>query len=174
MPASAPTTIYTAYDDLMDILSDAGVSLRLDDSSDGSVSAAEQLRIDKALALGTTVVNEYLLKRYAVEDLALSYSVRNYAAVLAACWLCRRRGNGLPLGLAEQENWVMKRLEALSLGQAILDIGTVSDGSPSWTNTRLDHSKKVAQQRKQKATSERSPVNHPVKRDNNDYYPEIE
>jgi hypothetical protein len=90
--ATNPANIYCAPNDIVDILSQAGVDLRSDDAPPtlyGGAAAKAGNRIDL-----------YCFRRYTPDNLAQSDLVKDWAATLAAYYLCIRRGNPPPQGVA--------------------------------------------------------------------------
>lgn len=84
--------IYCGPDDVIDILSQPGVSLRVDDAPPslyGAMAAKAGNKIDF-----------YLSRFYDADDLANSDLVKDWAAVLCAYYLSCRRGNEPPAGVA--------------------------------------------------------------------------
>lgn len=77
---------------MKDILSSAGVTLRDDDSPPSSYGGAAAKAGNK--------IDFYLYKFYTPENLVLSDLVKDWAATIACYYLCSRRGNPCPQGIA--------------------------------------------------------------------------
>ncbi len=103
------------------------MTLRLDDvppdPADGDV-------LNEAAAL----IDEYLFPRYGV-NLATSRIVNQWAATIAACFLCERRGNPPPLGISRKFDRIMKSMEGVLLhGRQISDIAEQKTSCPVLSN----------------------------------------
>ena len=155
---TALSTLYCDQTDLESLFSTEGVELRLDDNGDGSVSAAELLRLTtQARNYATARVNMYCLTRYAVADLATSWVVNEWATYLACHWLSRRRGN--PGLFKDEAKQVMEELKAVKGGQLDLaDLAERNPGWPTWSNARVDISYPQKRIRVQRPISEQSPT----------------
>lgn len=99
---------YCALTDMQDILSSVGVTLRIDDSPPTTYG--------KAIAKAGNTIDRYLYRRYASSDLATSSLVTDLAASLAVNYLCRRRGNPVPPGVAEIYAETIAYLEEVQAG----------------------------------------------------------
>lgn len=117
---------------------------------------------------GTAKVNRYLQQMYDSADLALSWSVYNWATVLACQWLCSRRGNPIPSSLVMLLRETLDDLEMVRSGDMVIeDIALRNTLAPCWSNVRLDRSgysifKKL---RVERSTSDRTRTNFPQKAD---------
>ncbi len=108
---------YCTQADVEDILSPDGVKLRLDDDRDENVSVVEQRRMTKSIARASEEVNKYCFQKYTAANLATSNWVNQATALLAACYLCRARGNQIPESLEEERDEIKEELEAIRAGQ---------------------------------------------------------
>ncbi len=94
---------------LQNVLSEAGVTYRLDDappdSSDGS-----------AVEDASQTIYEYCLERYSEARLAASSIVAKWAKTLGAFYLCRRRGNTPPTVIKDGYDEIIKKLERVQKG----------------------------------------------------------
>ena len=163
---TALTTLYVSQSDMEDLLSTEGVELRLDDNGDGSVSAAELLRLTtNARNYATAKVNRYLSGRYAEADLATSWVINEWAAYLACNWLSRRRGNP---GLFKAEvGEAIKDMKEIRAGVSNLeDIPARHPSWPTWSNTRVDSNYRLRKIRVERPISEEEPTSgKPQQRD---------
>lgn len=125
------TTAYCVMNDVKNILSTSGVTLRLDDTPP---TAADGDVIDDASRL----IDEYLLLFYSEANLALSPWVKHRCAEMAAYLLCERRGNPVPTGLARRYERCEERLEKARLGQLwVPDIPMRKAAVPVLSNVRV-------------------------------------
>lgn len=85
------SNIYCAPSDITDILSQPGVTLRTDDAPPSAYGNA-------AVKAGNKI-DWFCFRRYDPAQLALSSLVTDWAAVIAAYYLCVRRGNPCPEGI---------------------------------------------------------------------------
>ena len=100
--------IYCSPDDMADILSQSGINLRTDDTPPttlGNVAVKAGNQIDR-----------YCWSSYDPADLAQSLLVTDWAAAIACYFLCCRRGNGPPNGVA------------ILYDQALVDLKEVQKG----------------------------------------------
>lgn len=140
MPPSLPSNVYTSQAWIQDLLSADGVSLRLDDDGDGSVSSDEWDRLTtRAVGLATERVNGYCSGRYNASDLVNSWQAWDAATVIAARWLCARRGNPVPDGINALYEEIVHWLEQVRAGQVFLgDVAPRDEGYFGWSNIELD------------------------------------
>jgi len=122
----AGTALYCSMTDVRNRLSAEGVNLRLDDfpeDADGDI-------LNEAAA----IIDEHAGPRYGT-NLPNSRIVNQWAANIAACLLCERRGNPPPLGMSRKFDRTMKSLEAvLSHGRQITDIAEMKTSCPVLSN----------------------------------------
>ncbi len=100
-------TQYCTRIDMSDVLSFAGVNLRLDDAPPGGISQV----IDRA----SLEVDEYCLQRYG-SRLADSLWVAKRCAEIACYFLSVRRGNPAPSGVAQLYERAVAKLEQVRRG----------------------------------------------------------
>lgn len=161
------STLYCSSDDVDALLSQEGVDLRLDDDESDAISATEETRLTTwALNYATSRVNDYALGRYLAANLDNNWTVNHWATVIAARYLCVRRGNPLPKSIAELYKEVMADLKALKAGEYQLgDIAERVLNSPSWSNLRHDGRYLRKKTRKESQMSERTPDRVPAAKD---------
>lgn len=166
MPPPAPAILYTDRDSINDVLSENGVNLRLDDNANGVVDTGEAPRADEASAVGTGTVNRFCQMRYSPAQLANSWSVWDWATLIAAVWLCRRRGNPVPKSLLQARDEAIEEMREVQAGTITLeDIATRMSDAPAWSNSTLDPRYRTQQIRVQRRRSERTPRDVPVSPD---------
>lgn len=88
----ATANIYCVPSDMVDIMSYNGVDLRRDDTPPTAYGGAA--------AKAGNQIDKYCFRRYAPADLATSDLVKDWAATIAVYYLCCRRGNTPPNGIA--------------------------------------------------------------------------
>lgn len=162
MPA-ALDYLYTSTTEVNAVLSSTGTDLRLDDDQGGTVDVTE------AAVLSTTIVNEataevndYLFQRYAPIKLNDSWSCRRATSIIAAVWVCQRRGNPVPASLEKEYERVIAKLEQIR--DHILDIGGIAERESDQigvSNVTIDSNYDVKQIRVQRSISDRTPTNSP-------------
>src|SRR5712671_5774094 len=89
------TVLYCSMNDVVNVLSQSGVDLRLDDippaPTDGDV-----------LNDASTIIDEFCANRYSPTWLVQSDWIRHRCKNIAAFLLCERRGNPVPSGVQTQ------------------------------------------------------------------------
>lgn len=159
MPLEAYESPYCSDNDVEALLSEEGVNLRLDDNQDGAVNAAELLRLTRqACNYATSKVNDFCAGRYDPADLETSWTVNEWATVIAARWLCSRRGNPVPGSLKERLAEVMDELKQVKSGQySLQDLAERTSSAPIWSNTRVDVRYRTRRIRVERPISEGTP-----------------
>lgn len=102
-------TTYCAIADIQNILSADGVTYRTDDSPPDTYGDV----IDAASA----VIDEHCFIWVLPATLATNEWVKHRAAEVASYYLCERRGNPVPPGVAQRYERAMERLELVRLGR---------------------------------------------------------
>lgn len=170
MSLLAQPNLFTTQADVEQLLSVVGVTARLDDDDTGAVSAPEQLAMEQARNYATARVKFYCVKKYDDLDLAASWMANEWATVIAAHWICTRRGNPVPDSIKElmygdgtaNNRGVMGDLADVRAGKATIpDIGTRNVEWPAWSNARVDPAYRLRQIRIQRPISEKTPTQYP-------------
>lgn len=161
MPA-ALATLFCSEEDLRYVLSEVGVDLRvIDNAGFEAASAVEAGYITRALTQGTTKVKRYC-NQYDPADLATTWSVNEWASIIAARWLCSRRGNPVPSSLEKMYDETMEELELVKGGTLLIeDIGYRSPAWPTLTNVRVDQRYRLRKVRVESPLSDPTPAQHP-------------
>jgi len=119
-----------------------------------------------AANIGTATVNRYCQTLYDTADLALSWSVYNWATWIATQWLCIRRGNPIPSSILNAYLETLDNLEMVKSQQmCIEDIGLRNTCMPCWSNVRIDQRWNIKKMRVETVLSDRTHPNFPQKQD---------
>ncbi len=138
MPLESQPLLFTTQDELESIAAEAGVSLKVDDDDDGTLSAAELEFINECIWEATDEVAMELLHVYTHEVLETSQWVRRQTSYLALNKLGRRRGN--PGVYCEEVEKLEKRMKRIREGQDYIPrIAPKDDYGPKMSNLRIDH-----------------------------------
>ena len=165
-PAANPSVLFCTESDVQAILSIDGEQAALDDDGNGVVDATEQARISLGINYATARIMAYCQGLYDVGDMANSWLVNEWAAILAAYWTRCRRGNPVPESLkelvfgdgSEENKGVMGELAAVKKQQLQLDgIGYRNVPWPAWSNVRVDTRYRLRQARVERPISEPTP-----------------
>lgn len=158
--------VYCSTDDLRELLSAEAVDLRLDDDEDGTLEPIDDSILVRAINQATARVNRYCRGRYDPEQLAQSWEVNEWTTIIAARWLCTRRCQSVPRGIAELYDECVKAMELVKSGQhAIEDIGGRNVDWPAWSNSRVDQRYLLRKIRVQRPLSEGTPTQFRRNRD---------
>lgn len=134
-----PAILYTDRASVRGLLSEQGVDLRLDDNDSGYVSADELSRLDECISLATARVNAIAVSIYEPVVLANNFVIWDWATILAAVCVCRRRNHGPDGYLKEEYERVQDELKALRTGEFVIsDLPIRDTTAPSVDNFRLD------------------------------------
>lgn len=129
---------------------------------DSGVNAATGARLTVACQRGTSRVKLYCNQRYDDSQLALSGSVLQWATVAACKWLCTRRAQGCPKGIAADYKEAMDELQMVQSGElSIEDIGTRGVDWPQVINVSVNPSYDGMRARVQPYISESTPTSFP-------------
>jgi len=103
---------------------------------DGGVNAFELARVERAIAIASSKINDYLIPRYQDESqLATSYSVNRWATIIACRWFCKRRGQSCPSSIEDDYKEAIQDLQNVAASaMQIGDIGTPVAEVPSFVN----------------------------------------
>lgn len=126
---------------------------------DSGVNAATGARLAVATRKGTSKVKLYCNQRYDDSQLVLSGTVCDWATICAAKFLCTRRAQGCPKGLANDYDEVIEELRMVQTGQlSIEDIGTRGVDWPTVTNITVNPGYDGMRSRVQPNISEQTPT----------------
>lgn len=106
---------------------------------DSGVNAATGARLLVGCRKGTSRVKLFCNQRYDDTQLKLSGTVLDWATITAAKFICGRRAQGVPRGIAADYAEVMEDLKMVQAGQlAIEDIGTRGVDWPTVSNVTVN------------------------------------
>lgn len=167
MAPTAQSTLFCTQADVEDYLSAEGVDLRLDDDNDSLVSAGELARLTaRGLNVATARVKLYLQPVYDDADLATSWVVNEWATVVAARWLCGRRGNPVPGSVAKAYEEIIQEMQAVKARKLQLpDVGTRNPDWPAWSNVNVNWNYRFSKVRVEKNISEPTSTQYSQKQD---------
>lgn len=159
--------LYCTRADVEAILSQEGVELRLDDDGSGQVASTELARLTtQGINYASSRVNFYCLAKYEASELAKSWLVNEWATIIAARWLCSRRGNSPPESLENLYEQVLEDLKGIRSDEAqIPDIGPRDAAWPAWSNISFDTRYQLRRLRVERPISEQTTPNYPQHRD---------
>lgn len=152
--------IFCDQDDIANVLSQSGISLRVDDVPPDTLGEV----IERASAIGTQFCGQIYSESNLADNVFFKYMVTD----IAAFFLCERRGNAVPSPIFRKYNFAMEMLRLIMNGSMRLT-GTASKASnaPTVTNQRIvlrPHMRTVTERRK---SSDTPPAFNPK---NNDPY----
>lgn len=134
---AAPSILYCSQTDVETLLAVDGLSLRLDDDQTGTLSATETAYLTRIIGWVTARLNMYLLGRYDAANLETSFAVNEFAAIMVAQRVSRRRGNPAAKAIQELYEEVIEMLEQIKAGSLGLeDVAERTSGAPFWDNIR--------------------------------------
>lgn len=172
MSLIAQANLYCSEQDIQNLLSASGELARLDDDGDGAggpgPSGTGSAGFLQAANYATARVKFYCLQHYEDADLASSYLVNEWASIIAAAWLCARRGNPVPESIdrllhgdGAKDGGAMGDLADVRAKRATIpDIGYRFQDCPAWSNVRLDARYRVKQVRVEQVNSQRTPTQY--------------
>lgn len=166
MPPIALTYVYTDLESMEGLLSASAIENRVDDDANGTVSTPEDDWPTWSQNIASARINSFCAGRYEIVDLAKSWSVWNWATILACYWLCCRRGNPVPTSILGLYQETMEELQMVQLGQLLIDdLAMRNSFSPIWSNGRIDDRYMVRKYRVERPLSDSTPVPFPRKTD---------
>lgn len=128
---------------------------------DSGVNAATGARLAVGARKGTSKVKLYCNARYDDSQLKLSGTVLDWATISAAKFLCTRRAQGCPKGLALDYEEAIKEMQMVQCGQLQLeDIGTRGVDWPTVTNVIVNPGYDGMRARVQSNFSEQTPTGY--------------
>lgn len=126
---------------------------------DSGVNAATGARLLVGCRKGTSKVKLYCNQRYDDSQLRLSGTVLDWAVCAACRWLCTRRAQGCPKGIAADYEDAVDELRQVQSGQlSIEDIGTRGVDWPTVTNVIVNPGYDGMRSRVQPSISEQTPT----------------
>ena len=111
-PATALSSLYSSQDEMDNLLSAAGLDLRLDDT----IEITEIINESVSYATGT--IDSYALQFYVETDMENSHWVRRRATIIACWYFSQRRGN--PPLYEEMVNQIMEELKLIAQRKLII------------------------------------------------------
>jgi hypothetical protein len=128
---------------------------------DSGVNAATGARLLVGCRKGTSRVKLYCNGRYDDTQLKLSGSVCDWATTIAAKFLCTRRAQGCPKGIAADYKEYMDDLKMVQIGQLMIeDIGTRGVDWPTVTNITVNPAYDFMRARVEPNMSEQTPTSY--------------
>lgn len=162
MPPAA-SVLLTDQPTINNLLSSLGVTLAADDDQSAAIDGPEPAYVTWAINVGSATVLRYCQPRYDGADLASSVSAWEWATVLAALRLARRRMNPAPEELIEMAAEAISDLKEVRAGRMnVEDIGERSSDAMLWSNVTVDPLYRGKQIRVQRRMSEQTPRERPV------------
>jgi phage gp36-like protein len=143
------TQTYCTKADVEAIWPAASLLARVDDDTNGSLSATEESYITRGIERAANLINARLEVRYRVADLALNSWCRDANAAIAAYLLSTRRGAAAPAHLQEQYDAYVDALEDIALGkQKVPEQGESFSALPTVANfeVRLGEGARVVEE----------------------------
>jgi hypothetical protein len=126
---------------------------------DSGVNAATGARLLVGCRKGTSKVKLYCNQRYDDSQLKLCGTANNWAALVAAKYLCTRRAQGCPKGIAADYKEAVEEMRMVQAGQlALEDIGTRGVDWPTVTNITVRPGYNGMQARVEPNISEQTPT----------------
>lgn len=111
-----PTT-YCTSEHVKFVLSEAGMTARVDDDESGVASVEEELMITTAINWAAAEINACVGKQYRLSDVTSNTMLQMANAYLAAERLCGRRGNDSPSKLEADCDKIRDRLTEVRWGR---------------------------------------------------------
>lgn len=129
---------------------------------DSGVNAATGARLLVGCRKGTSKVKLYCNQRYDDSELAQSGTVCDWAATVAARYLCTRRNQACPKGLQADYDEAIEEMRMVQAAQLSLeDIGTRGSDWPSISNVIVNPGYDGMRARVQPFISEQTPTAYP-------------
>lgn len=128
---------------------------------DSGVNATTGLRLLVGCRKGTSKVKLYCNKVYDDTQLKLAGTVNDWATICAAKWLCERRAQACPKGIAASYKEALEEMRMVQNGQlAIEDIGTRGTDWPTVTNVTVNPVYDYMRSRVEPNISEQTPTSY--------------
>ncbi len=123
-------TPYCTLQNIQDRLSINGVTLRIDD--------VPPTTLGDVIAEASSIIDEHCAHRYTPANLAVSGWILYRATDIACYLLCERRGNPVPIGIAQRYERAVAKLEQVYNGRFnIWDIPERKSAIPTMSNQRI-------------------------------------
>lgn len=163
---SALTYLYTDENSVVGLLSQFGLDSRVSDDPSVIGSTSSSNYVQWAINWGTARVNTFASSRYDTSLLGTSWTVWQWATVLACYWLCNRRLNPVPDSLLALYEETMGELNMVKAGQLnIDDLPMRSVMAPVWSAIRMDERYIVRKMRVVGPLSDSTPTRAPQNQD---------
>src|SRR5262245_25776569 len=184
MPLPDKPFVYCSDEDMDDLLSSLGISLRFEDDLTGTSPTPPELLLAlklKARSYASARIDLYCQPLYRAQELATSWVVNEWTTVIAVYWASCRRGNEPPKSLRQMlfgtgvcdDCGVMGEMrDVRSVIARIPDIGLRNPTGPKWSNLHFDDRYGVRKLRVIRQTSEPYPAEHEQPVDYRSEYPE--
>jgi len=116
----------------------------------------------KACKYATARVMSYASQRYNTSDLVNSWTVNQWATVIACRWLAKRLFQAAPAGIESDYEEAMEELKAVKAGKLnIDDVPTRTASWPSFSNVTLDDRFNIRKVRVEPVISDNVPTQYP-------------
>lgn len=162
MPPTASVAL-TDQPTINNLLSSLGITLAADDDQSGAIDGPEPAFVAWCINVGSATVLRYCQPRYDGADLVNSVSAWEWATILAALRLARRRMNPAPEELIEMAAEAIADLKEVKAGRLnIEDIAERTSDGILWSNVTVDPLYRGKQIRVQRRQSEQSQRERPV------------
>jgi hypothetical protein len=130
---------------------------------DNGVNIASNARVAKARAYATATCKRYCTNRYDDSQLAQAWSVNQWATVIAARWVAKRRAQGCPQAIEDDYKEALDELKKVQVREMdVEDIYTRNASWPSWFNATIDQTYDVNRVRVEQSTSDPTITQFPV------------
>lgn len=131
-------------------------------ATDNGVNVWLAALMAKGCKYATAKIKSYCCGRYDDSALAQSWSVNNWATIIAARWISSRRFQSVPQGIDAQYQETLEELKAVKIGNLnIEDIGTRTSGWPFISNVSIDLGYTIRKVRVEPQISEPTPTQYP-------------
>lgn len=148
-------TVYCDNTDIEALLSQVGVALRFDTEAGQAIKNTLML---KGKSWGAARINDFAAGRYDTDQLAQSWTVNWWNAVLATRFVCMHRVNPIPQVIVNAYAETMKDMGDMRSGLYKLgDVELRVVDSPAWSNVRVPVWYMVHRIRVERRLSERTP-----------------
>ena len=148
------TTVYCLEADIERYLSAQGVTDFADHDED---TVRDTGVVTDCIEQASQEIELFLIEKHVEADLKLSKLVERWCTVMAARFLCQRRGNPVPASLEEEFEQVRVYLQAVREDRLSLPGIQLRDRqTPVWSNVHVDHRYRWRKLRRQPNSSKAS------------------